>query len=68
MSKTPSFRTTRCVLAAAIAAMLAVLGGKAISAQDKYTLQIPNGLAFSNFRGYENWEDVAVSRLKTASR
>ena len=38
-----------------IAAVLAVLGGKAISAQDKYTVQVPNGLAVSEFRGYEGW-------------
>ena len=32
---------------------LAVLGGLAISAQDKYTVKVPGGLAFSEFRGYE---------------
>jgi len=42
--------------------VLAVLGAKAISAQDKYTLQVPGGLAFSEFRGYEGWETVAISR------
>ena len=45
-----------------IAAVLAVLGGKAISAQDKYTVQVPNGLAFSEFRGYEDWQVVAISQ------
>ena len=40
---------------------LAVLGGAAISAQDKYTLQVPGGLAFSEFRGYEDWRVVAIS-------
>jgi cytochrome P460 len=44
------------------AAALALLGGKAISAQDKYTVQVPNGLAFSEFRGYEDWNVVAVSQ------
>ena len=44
------------------AGVLAVLGAKAISAQDKYTLQVPGGLAFSEFRGYESWETVAISR------
>src|SRR5450631_2411113 len=45
-----------------IAAVVAVLGGaRAISAQDKYTLQIPGGLAFSEFRGYEDWSVIAVS-------
>jgi len=33
--------------------MLAVLGGMAIAAQDRFTLKVPNGLAFSEFRGYE---------------
>jgi mono/diheme cytochrome c family protein len=33
----------------------------AASAQDKYTLKIPNGLAFSEFRGYENWQVVSIS-------
>jgi cytochrome P460 len=47
-----------------IAVLLAVLGSIALAAQDKYTLQVPNGLAFSNFRGYENWEDVAVSQTE----
>jgi hypothetical protein len=44
------------------AAALAVLGGKAISAQDRYAVQVPNGLAFSEFRGYEAWNVVAVSQ------
>jgi hypothetical protein len=47
-----------------IAVMLAVFGGMAIAAQDKYTLKLGK-LAFSDFRGYENWEDVAVSQTET---
>jgi len=47
-----------------IAALLAALGGVAISAQDKYTLQVPDGLAFSEFRGYDDWQVVAVSETK----
>jgi hypothetical protein len=47
-----------------IVVVLAVLGSIALAAQDKYTLQVPNGLAFSDFRGYENWEDVAVSQTE----
>src|ERR1700727_744693 len=31
------------------------------SAQDKYTLKIPNGLAFSEFRGYESWPVISIS-------
>jgi hypothetical protein len=41
---------------------LAVLAtGAAISAQDKYTLKVPNGLAFSEFRGYEAWQVISIS-------
>ena len=47
---------------AAIAVVLAVSGGTAISAQDKYTVRVPNGLAFSEFRGFEDWATVAVSQ------
>jgi hypothetical protein len=43
------------------AVWLAILGGLAISAQDKYTVKVPGGLAFSEFRGYEAWEPISVS-------
>jgi hypothetical protein len=58
MTRIPSW------LMVVIALVLAVLGGRAISAQDKYIVQVPGGLAFSDFRGYENWEDVAVSQTE----
>jgi hypothetical protein len=35
------------------------------AAQDRFTLKAPNGVAFSEFKGYENWQDVAVSRTET---
>jgi hypothetical protein len=38
-----------------------ILGGVALAQQDKYTLQVPNGLAFSEFRGYETWQVVSMS-------
>jgi Cytochrome P460 len=38
------------------------LAGAAISAQDRYAVQVPDGLAFSEFRGYENWQIIAVSQ------
>ena len=47
-----------------IAALLAALGGMALAAQDKYTLQVPNGLAFSDFRGYESWQVVSVAQTE----
>ena len=45
-----------------ITASLAVLGtAVAISAQDKYTVNVPGGLAFSEFKGYEGWQLISVS-------
>ena len=41
--------------------VLAVSGTEAISAQDKYTVKVPNGLAFSEFKGYEEWQVVSIS-------
>jgi Cytochrome P460 len=33
-----------------------------MSAQDKYTVKVPGGLAFSEFKGYESWQTISVSR------
>jgi hypothetical protein len=41
---------------------LAILGGIALAAQDKYTVKVPGGLAFSEFRGYEGWQVAATSQ------
>ncbi len=34
----------------------------AAAAQDKYALKVPNGLAFSEFKGYEGWQVVSISQ------
>lgn len=56
-------------MTAIIVALLAVSGAMAIAAQasrqDKYTLTGPNGVAFSDFRGYETWPAVAVSSVES---
>jgi Cytochrome P460 len=53
----------RSVLAMVVTTVgLAVLGGVATSAQDKYTVKVPGGLAFSDFRGYEAWQAISMSR------
>jgi hypothetical protein len=56
MTRTPFSMTMICAVS------LAVLGGIALAAQDKYTVKVPGGLAFSEFRGYEGWQVVAVSQ------
>ena len=45
-----------------VAVFLSVLVALAMAAQDKYTLKVPNGLAFSEFRGYETWQVVSISQ------
>ena len=63
MSEKPSRprRGLRAASAAAFSLALAVLGSMALAQQDKYAVQVPNGLAFSEFRGYENWQVVSAS-------
>ena len=45
-----------------IGVWLAILGSLANSAQDKYTVKVPGGLSFSDFRGYEAWQAISISR------
>src|SRR3982750_1805618 len=45
---------------------LAMLGSIAMSAQDKYNVKVPGGLAFSEFRGYESWQAISISRSEKA--
>ena len=49
-----------------IATAMAVLTalGTAVYAQDKYALQSPSGIAFSDFRGYEDWAVVSSARTE----
>jgi len=47
-----------------VVASIGVLGGAALAAQDRYSLKIPDGLAFSDFKGYDGWQTVAVSETE----
>jgi hypothetical protein len=42
--------------------VLSVVAALELAAQDKYTVKVPGGLAFSEFRGYEAWQAISVSR------
>ena len=44
------------------AVFVSVLAALALAAQDKYTLKVPNGLSFSEFKGYEAWQVVSISQ------
>ena len=43
-------------------AVFAILGGIDVYAQDKYALKSPSGIAFSDFKGYEDWAVVSSAR------
>ena len=44
-----------------VVVLLSVVG-LVLASQDKYTVKVPGGLAFSEFRGYESWQTISVSR------
>jgi hypothetical protein len=46
----------------AAVAVLVALVAVAVNAQDKYSLISPGGIAFSDFRGYEDWPAVSSAR------
>ena len=54
-------RKSKLTIAIAIAT-LALLGIGSVYAQDKYLLKSPGGIAFSDFRGYEDWAVVSSAR------
>jgi hypothetical protein len=42
--------------------LLVSMGGWAVSAKDKYSLKSPSGIAFADFKGYEDWAVVSSAR------
>jgi hypothetical protein len=63
-------KTTLYAAASILALAIAVVSGRSGSAQvkqDKYTLQIPGGLSFSEIKGYEQWQVVGPSLTEAAN-
>jgi hypothetical protein len=57
----------RSLLTIGMAAVwIAAVSGLATSAQDKYAAKVPGGLAMSEFRGYEAWQTISISRSEKA--
>ena len=52
------------IIAVLFAGFVALLGNFAIAAQDRYTLKLGK-LSFGDFKGYENWKNIAVSQTET---
>ena len=49
------------ILALALAPF-AIWGGVAVAQQNKDSVKVPDGLALSEFKGYEKWQVIAVSQ------
>src|SRR3954469_17519999 len=45
-----------------VGAFLCAVAALAVTAQDKYSVAVPGGLSFSEFRGYESWQTISLSR------
>jgi hypothetical protein len=54
-------RTSKLMIGVATV-WIAVLGTLVFSAQDKYALKVPGGLAFAEFKGYEGWQTISISQ------
>ncbi len=54
---------SRIPMLAIVAVLLAGFASLAIAAQDKYALKLGK-LSFGDFRGYENWQNIAVSQTE----
>src|ERR1700731_297028 len=61
-TRTAVQRITGFTLVATAVAVFAVLVATVVYAQDKYSLKSPSGIAFSDFRGYEDWSVVSSAR------
>src|SRR4051812_47936061 len=42
--------------------VVSLVGGTALFPEDKYSLKSPSGIAFSDFKGYEDWSVVSSAR------
>jgi hypothetical protein len=63
-TRTAARRIAGFTIVATAVTALAVLLATSVYAQDKYTLQSPSGIAFSDFRGYEDWAVVSSARTE----
>jgi cytochrome P460 len=61
-TRTAAQRVSGFTVVVTAIAVLAVLVATVVYAQDKYSLKSPSGIAFSGFRGYEDWSVVSSAR------
>lgn len=61
-TRTAAQRVAGFTVVVTAVAVLAVLVATAVYAQEKYSLKSPSGIAFSDFKGYEDWAVVSSAR------
>ncbi len=61
-TRAPIKRVAGFTIGASVVAVVAVLVAAAVYAQDKYSLKSPGGIAFADFKGYEDWAVVSSAR------
>ena len=61
-TRTSAKRTAGFSILAAAVAVLTVLVGTGFATHDKYSLKSPSGIAFADFRGYEDWATISSAR------
>jgi hypothetical protein len=54
----------RQVITSAIVAASTFIVSLTIAAQDRFSVTVPGGLAFSEFRGYDTWQTIAPSQTE----
>ena len=54
-------RRSTLISVSILVSIASLTAGVAISAQDKHAVRVPGGVAFSEFRGYEDWPVIAIS-------
>jgi hypothetical protein len=45
-----------------VGVFVSLVAALALAAEDKYSVKVPGGLALSEFRGYEGWQAISISR------
>jgi hypothetical protein len=53
--------SSKLMVTIAVLLAISVAGSKSMSAPDDNGLKVPNGLAFSEFKGYEAWQVISIS-------
>jgi Cytochrome P460 len=52
------------IFAVTVVALTVLISLTLLAQEDRYTLKVPDGLAFSDIKGYDAWEVVAVSETE----